>query len=178
MQWVPENASKTGHLIDGLFYLGFWITAFTFLFVVGILVYFLIRYRERNMSEIASHVAYFKKELTGHMREEEKVLFPFLRKHIPRLEPVVYLLLSEHQDFREGLRSMQLCLRSYRRKMSLGPSLRDALCDRGTYLTCLLRSHMWVESSSLYKAADTELQPEERAELLGRIRRGAGSAII
>lgn len=48
MQWFPENASKTGHLIDGLFYLGFWITAFTFLLVVGILVYFLIRYRERE----------------------------------------------------------------------------------------------------------------------------------
>jgi cytochrome c oxidase subunit II len=48
MNWFPEDASKTGHLIDGLFYLGFWITSFTFLLVIGILVYFLVRYRERE----------------------------------------------------------------------------------------------------------------------------------
>lgn len=128
----------------------------------------------RNIAEVGSLVSYFKKELAVHMREEEKVLFPFIRKHIPRLEPVVYLLLSEHQDFREGIRSMEKCLRSYRKKHALTPGRLGTLCDRGTYLTCLLRSHMWVESSSLYKAADNELSPLEKSKLIRDIKKREG----
>lgn len=47
MTWFPVDASKNGFLIDDLFYLAFGLTAVTFIIVLALLLYFLIRYRER-----------------------------------------------------------------------------------------------------------------------------------
>lgn len=43
--FLPFDASVSGHWIDGLFYLAFWLTLVTFIIVIGILSFFLIRYR-------------------------------------------------------------------------------------------------------------------------------------
>lgn len=45
--FFPVDVSLAGHWIDGLFFLAFWLVAVTFVIVIGILVYFLIRYRYR-----------------------------------------------------------------------------------------------------------------------------------
>ena len=123
----------------------------------------------KNIVEINQLVAYFKRELDGHMRDEEKILFPFLQTHIPRIEPMVYLLLSEHEDFRNSLKSLRESLGEFKRRKSVKPGAIDKICDKGTYLICLLRSHMWVESHSLYKAADKELRLSEKRKLIGQI---------
>jgi len=46
--WFPEDASKTGFLIDNLFYLAFTLTAVTFVIVLAILTAFLFKYRSRK----------------------------------------------------------------------------------------------------------------------------------
>lgn len=46
--FLPEDISKAGHWIDGLFYLAFWLTLVTFMIVIAILGYFLIRYRAKE----------------------------------------------------------------------------------------------------------------------------------
>ena len=122
----------------------------------------------KNLAEVNTLVSYFKQELDGHMRGEEKILFPFLQTHIPRLEPMVYLLLSEHEDFRHSLENLKTALQNCKHQAA-DPILIDKICEQGTYLICLLRSHMWVESHSLYKAADKELHVREKQELIKHI---------
>ena len=124
----------------------------------------------KNIVEAIELVDYFKKELDGHMRDEEKILFPFLQTHIPRLEPIVYLLLSEHEDFRNNLNNLKTSLRQLKTRASVRPNLIDKIGEQGTYLICLLRSHMWVESHSLYKAADKELRLSEKRKLIKLIK--------
>ncbi|MBI2095992.1 MAG: hemerythrin domain-containing protein [Candidatus Omnitrophica bacterium] len=48
----------------------------------------------RNLDEAGQMLKFFKGHLAEHMREEEKIIFPFLETYIPRLQPMVYLLLS------------------------------------------------------------------------------------
>jgi hemerythrin-like domain-containing protein len=122
------------------------------------------------MAEIKSLVAYFKKELNGHMKDEEKTLFPFISSHIPRLQPMVYLLLSEHEDFKENLQSLEKLIRGFQQKKILSQTAMDLISEKGTYLLCLLRSHMSVESCSLYRAADKELRLSEKRLLIRQIK--------
>jgi cytochrome c oxidase subunit II len=45
LRWLPEQASTYAGEIDTVFYLIYWITAFFFLLVTGLLIGFLIKYR-------------------------------------------------------------------------------------------------------------------------------------
>lgn len=125
----------------------------------------------RNLAQIGRLATFFQREIDGHMKEEERTLFPFLQSHIPRLEPMIYLLRSEHDDFRHCLKTLKKVLAKCPARKGPGPVVMETLQDCGTYLTCLMRSHMWCESHSLYKAADEELRPSEKKELIREIRR-------
>lgn len=48
LRWLPENASSYGGQIDSIFYLIYYIVAGWFVLVLGILIYFLVRYRHRE----------------------------------------------------------------------------------------------------------------------------------
>ena len=123
----------------------------------------------KNISEIQEFVSYFKREIEAHMREEEKILFPFLETHVPRLEPMICLLLSEHEDFRNCLNQLRFSLSEFRKTGSDKARLIHGLNEQGTYLVCLLRGHMWLETQSLYRAADRELHRSEKKQLIERI---------
>lgn len=103
-----------------------------------------------------------------HMALEEGAFFPFLKKHIPRLGPVISFVSAEHDEFRRELRSFKRVLSALRVS---GPSadVREAFA-KGAFLTCLLRSHFAIESRNLYSAADGELRAEEKKALLERLR--------
>ncbi|MBI2095991.1 MAG: hypothetical protein HYT89_07480 [Candidatus Omnitrophica bacterium] len=45
----------------------------------------------------------------------------------------------------------------------------DKVSELGTYLICLLRSHMWVETRTLVRAADKELREPEKKRLIRRL---------
>ena len=123
----------------------------------------------QNLAEAGELIAYFKKELYGHMRDEEKILFPFLQAHVPRLGPMIYLLLSEHEDFRNSIKNLRLALSKFKKHKTLKLGTLDKICEQGTYLICLLRSHMSVESNSLYRVADKELRLNEKRKLIRQI---------
>ena len=120
----------------------------------------------QNLNEAIKLVTYFKRELDGHMRDEEKILFPFLQTHVPRLEPIIYLLLSEHEDFRNSIKDLKMALSEFKKHELVKPGILDKICEQGTYLICLLRSHMSVESNSLYRVADKELRLGEKRKLM------------
>jgi hemerythrin-like domain-containing protein len=119
--------------------------------------------RGKNLSEIRQLADYFRKEMAVHMKQEERVLFPFLCTHIPRLQPMVRLLAADHDEFRTGMQSLGRNLKTQK---------AHQISEQGTYLVCLLSSHMWVESHSLYKAADKELRPEEKKTLIRWMKAG------
>ncbi len=126
----------------------------------------------KNVREIGSMIVYFKSELESHLREEERVLFPFLERHMPKLQSLIYLLLSEHQDFRNSLEEMKALVRRLR-KNGLEASISVwKLYQRGVYFISLLRSHMWVESENLYRVADEELKPDEKRQLVQAMKEG------
>ena len=127
---------------------------------------------EKNIGEIRKLIFYFRREIEAHMREEERILFPFLRTHVPRLETMIWLLLSEHEDFRNCLRQLRLSLSEFGKAGSDKTRLIHGLHEQGTYLVCLLRGHMWLETQSLYRAADKELHRSEKKELIKQIKTG------
>ena len=126
----------------------------------------------KNMSEVQKLAGYFKGRIKEHMREEERVLFPFLKSHIPRLEPMIFLLLSEHEDFRNSLRDLAHVLTEFKKPGRNKERLIHGLSEKGTYLIFLLRSHMRVESLSLYRVADKELNRSEKKQLIKQLKTG------
>ena len=97
----------------------------------------------KNIRETRKLVSFFKREIEAHMREEEKILFPFLQTHVPRLEPMICLLLSEHEDVRHCLDHLRFSLSEFRKTGSDKTRLIHGLNEQGTYLVCLLRGHIW-----------------------------------
>ncbi len=57
--WLPEGSSTIAGDVDALFYFILWASVFFFLLVVGLSVYFVIRYRRKEgREEATSHVDY------------------------------------------------------------------------------------------------------------------------
>ena len=52
--WLPRNVSSFGGVVDGLFYLIFWITTFFFLLTEGMLIYNLWKFGDYQPSRKAS----------------------------------------------------------------------------------------------------------------------------
>jgi cytochrome c oxidase subunit 2 len=50
--WLPERASTGAGQVDSLFYLIFWISVFFFLLIVGLALFFVVRYRQRRGHEV------------------------------------------------------------------------------------------------------------------------------
>ena len=123
----------------------------------------------RNLNEVQGVLGRLEGDLDQLMNYEENFLFPFLVTHIPRLEPLITLLISEHEDFRKILESLKQSLRRLSRQDEGGRIDRTKIKEEGAYLICLLRSHLWVENDKIYRAAHEELKAAERVKL-GRIK--------
>lgn len=127
----------------------------------------------KNLKQAREVLAFFSREVQRHMADEERVLFPFLKAHLPRLEPLVHYLSSEHQDFRRQVARFKLLLsRLSKKKASLNrDKVIGKLKETGIYLVHLLRAHLQGESEILCKVADRELRQDEKKELKRRFQR-------
>lgn len=132
---------------------------------------------DKNLKKIQQHVAFFQDELLPHMALDEKVVFPFLEKHIPRLEPVLHFLKAEHIEFRESLSSFEKIFKT----LSSGSAVQDRrsieqLRERGLYLICLIRNHIHSENESVYRVMNEDLKDKEKEEFsrLAEIKKGRG----
>ncbi len=126
--------------------------------------------RGKNLKGALALLDYFNCRLMDHFKMEDKILFPFLIVHLPKLESVIGLLRSEHQDFRNCLRNFSKSLKNISREKTGNHQIREIekLNEHGTYLIYLLRNHFQVESECLYQAIDRDLHLEERKELIKR----------
>lgn len=121
----------------------------------------------KNMKMAQDVGDYFSAFVIKHMEFEEKSLFPFLENHIPRLEPVIQLLVCEHNDFREKLSQFNKALEKLNKRKSEPIDWKKvpSLIESGTYLVHLLRQHATAERTSFYKAVDKCLREDEKKEL-------------
>ena len=128
----------------------------------------------KNLKAAAKVFDFLNGDLRSHIETEENALFPFLEKHIPKLEPIIRLLCSEHEDFRKSLQGFECALRELSDEKSgqeRGKSL-EKLNEQGTYLIYLLRNHIQAEAEGVYKVADRELKLKEKIELTKRMKFG------
>ncbi len=56
--WMPTEASSTAAAVDSVFYYVYWISVFFFALIVGLMVWFVIRYRRRRTDDVAEPSAH------------------------------------------------------------------------------------------------------------------------
>lgn len=121
----------------------------------------------KNMKIISADIRFFKKELFPHINFDEKIIFPFVSMHIPRLENMLYFLRAEHVEIKNNFSTFEGLFKKLHSKKEKKPHFRDInrFIDRGTYLFCLLRSHIQTENTSVYKEIEKQLNRREKEEL-------------
>ena len=60
-------------------------------------------FSRKNIKTIEKITKYLKTKLVQHVTLDEKIIFPFLEVHIPKLEPVLHLLRAERNEFETNL---------------------------------------------------------------------------
>ena len=124
----------------------------------------------KNIKVIERVIDYLKKKLFLHIALDEKIIFPFLEAHIPKLTVVLSLLRAERNEFKANLEDFESLfskLKEEKNDQQYYKLVRD-LREKGIYLVCLMRNHIQVENESIYKIIDQELHNDEKKELLRR----------
>lgn len=121
----------------------------------------------KNLKELNHVLEFFDGDVIRHVEFEEKVLFPFLKVHIPKLESVLNLLSSEHETFKNHLSDFKFYLTvvSKMESQSERSKMIEKIRETGTYLIFLLRNHVRTEEKSVYEVLMHELRPVEGNEI-------------
>ncbi len=125
-------------------------------------------FRGRNMKTIEKNVKCLKSKLSQHIAIDEKVIFPFLKKHIPKLEPLLYFLRAERKEFESSLKNFETLFEKLKDEEGgciKGDTIRQ-LNEKGLYVICIMRNHIQMETQSVYKPIGRHLRPEEKKDLL------------
>ena len=127
----------------------------------------------RNLKEVRTLLRFFHQKLSGRMRSEERLLFPFLEVHVPKVAPVLRLLRSGGEDFRRNLRALHTFLGKLARTRTNHDYAEavDQVIGTGTYLVYLVRHYIRLERKSISKVIQKELRADERAALNKRFAR-------
>lgn len=127
-------------------------------------------FSRKNMREIQGVVNYLKKRLFEHIAIDEKVVFPFLEKHIPRLEPLLCFLRAERREFKLSLENFEALFQKLKDEQNglRQHKIFEQLKEKGIYVTYLVRHHIQIEMESVYSMIDRQLQEDEKNELVKR----------
>ncbi len=122
----------------------------------------------KNIKAIEKTVQFLKKKLLQHIELDEKVVFPYVQKHIPKLDPMICFLRAERNEFKLSLKNFEDTFDHLKEGKS---SLRqqktiEQMKEKGAYVICLMRNHIQTEIESVYKPMDRELHPDEKKELI------------
>lgn len=114
----------------------------------------------------------FTNELTKDMEFEEKVLFPYLETHVPKLKFMIHILEEEHGDLKGNLETLCKLFRELIKEGYDGGQIDiiEKMRKKGGYLNYFLHNHTWAEGESVYKVMDVELNKDEKLELRKRLR--------
>ena len=126
---------------------------------------------KKHLRDIERIIKFLKGKYFLHIKLDEGVIFPFLEKHVPRLEPVLRLLRDERNKFKGSLETFE---ELYKRFIATKGEddynkIMSKLKEKGTYLTCLARNHIQMEDENVYKVIKTELHGEEKNKLMNQL---------
>ena len=126
----------------------------------------------RNLGQIHRAVEFFNEKLVKHMAMEEEVLFPFLERSVPKLESLISILRSEHEELRQHLNVLQSLFQKFSKRKRDAYALKsiEMLKEAGIYWIYLLKAHVHNENTSVYQAVSKELRDSERRALAKQIR--------
>lgn len=122
-----------------------------------------------NARSAARALSLLERELRPHLRLEDEEVFPYVKKHMPRMEPILYYFQSEHDEFRRRLESLRYALDAF---VSGATEGMDDLHETNVeilYLTSHVAAHVDNEEKNLFKVIDTEFHDHEKRALLDRI---------
>ena len=116
-------------------------------------------------------VCFLKKKYTDHITLDERIIFPYLEKHIPKVHSVLLYLKAERREFQEGLKIFEKILLELKKdnKNILRHNIIERLKNKGIYLICLMRSHIQLEEQSVYQSIQQQLHKDEKNALIQKI---------
>ncbi len=121
----------------------------------------------KNLAEAREITISLGKWLLNHFDEEEKILFPYLEVHVPKLEPAIRILEAEHRSLRENLLSLMRTAFQLRVRKNAAEQngLIEKLGDGAVCLTYFLRNHVNTENATVHRSVRHELRGDEQREL-------------
>ncbi len=117
-----------------------------------------------NLRQTRQVLDSLKKEVACQVRFEKTKLFPFLVRHIPKLEPAISFLKAEHGEFNAQIKYFEKTFEQFRKAGLTHAETSKELFEAGRYLICLLRHHIQAENK-IYAAMTEDLRDHERVEL-------------
>jgi hypothetical protein len=130
----------------------------------------------RNLRRTREEAGCLRKKLSEVFRVEDKAVFPFMEKHVPKLEPVIHALESDHRDlkglcdiFDKRTRRL-LILKSRTGKERLFREIKEG----GAYMICFVRHHLETKRALIYKSVRRYLKEEEVGIFSRQIKRVCG----
>ena len=117
------------------------------------------------MSDLRELGALFKTGIWAHLRKEEDVLFPEIKRYAPRKEGSIGQMLVEHNDFRTANDRFQRGVRRYLEDPSDGEAF-TLIRESGWDIVDLLRGHFGEEDHLLYPMADAYLGNGQEGRIL------------
>lgn len=123
--------------------------------------------RQKMLKSAVETVDYFIRRMRPRFRSENRVLFPYLREHIPKLDAAVTFLHLEQTDFDRRLNALRKHLKKLALLKKEGAAARDAagrIHDEGLYIIYALR-HYLVAEKQLFENFRKVLNRSEVEEL-------------
>lgn len=110
-------------------------------------------------------------DAVDHAALQERVIFPFVARRMPRLGPLTTLFCHEHADLRRTMRRLTAVLRRVERSRDTRrrSSLVARLFEEGSELALSLRLHDEGEREALLERAWAQFKPAEKKEFLDRV---------
>ncbi len=126
----------------------------------------------RHLKQIRCVIDFFLERFSKHTELEEQIIFPYLASHIPKLGLVLPLLCSQHKELRKSIEDLELLIELFSNNVSKIDQAKtiQKIREIGIYLIYLLRHHIEVEHTSIYKMFDSELRKDEKEQLGRRVK--------
>lgn len=121
----------------------------------------------KNIKSVMSSVKSLEHWIKLFFDVQDRIVFRFLKSHIPKTESMLSFFQSEHNQLKQGLVNIDEAVELVAKTKSPVNRTRiiAELKDRGVYLSCLLRKEIEVECESIHRMISQELKPDERGDL-------------
>lgn len=122
---------------------------------------------QKNIRNIGDSVESLKKIFLKHTALDDEIIFPFARKHIPRLDAMISFLNAERNELKSQLETFEILFHHLVDKKGKLEhyKISEQLKDKGIYVVCIMRNHIQAEREGVYNVLDKELNILEKKKL-------------